>query len=197
MPRNWVVSCHGSATLQQGQTNYMRVVEMVPLKPGITFMQFGSEADPFPNDRGWQAYFALMKSPPDFGAARNMTGCKEFKGQSLPNYKMSGGGWVDSKNNLLASGIFVAGDTFHKDPMTVYLRPGGQTLSLKQFFSDPEVKSGDVVWWLACRSWLKSGFPVNFPSEPAPLPVLPSNLRAPTTHPARQRANAVSRPKKT
>jgi hypothetical protein len=190
MPRNWVVSCHASATMQEGNvTAYMHTVELVPLKPGITFMQFGSEANPFPSDRGWQGYYALMKNPPDFGAARNLEGCQEFKGKSLPNYKMSGDNWWDS-NNLLASGIFVAGDTFHKDPMTIYLRPGGNPWSLKEFLADPEVKSGDVVWWLACRAWLKSGTLVNFPSQPAPQPVLPLNLRAP----ARRRANAVSQP---
>jgi hypothetical protein len=193
MPRNWVVSCHGSAALQEGKsTAYMPTVELVPLKPSLTFWQFGSEANPFPDDRGWQAYHALMKDPPDFAAARSIPGCQEFKGASLPNYRMSGdNSWVDS-NNLSASGIFVAGDTFHKDPMTVYLRPE-RPWSLKDFFADPEVKSGDVVWWLACRSWLKSASPVNFPSQPAPQPVLPLHLRAP----ARRRAGAVSRPKKT
>ena len=51
-------------------------------------------------------------------------------------------------------------------------------MSLKEFVADPEVKSGDVVWWLACRAWLKSGTLVNFSSQPAPQPVLPVNLRA-------------------
>jgi hypothetical protein len=195
MPRNWVVSCHGSATMQQGRTtSYMPVVEMVPLNPGITFVQFGSEADPFPNDRGWQAYYALLKNPPDFGTARGMRGCQEFKGQSLPNYKMSGDCWVDANSHRLASGIFVAGDTFHKDPKTIWIGPG-QSWSLKEFLAHPDVKSGDVVWWLACRSWLSSGSPVNFPSQPAPQPDLPLHLRAPARQ--RQRANAVSEPNKT
>jgi len=194
MPRNWVVSCHAGATLQ-GVTAHTIATELVQVKPGITFMQFGDEANPLGSDVGWQAYHALMKNPPDFDAARKIKNCKEFTGvvgARLPNYKMIGDNWIDS-NNLLASGVFVAGDTWHKDPMTVYLQPGGNSWSLKEFLADPEVKSGDVVWWLACRSWMRSGYPVNFPSQPVPQPVLPLGLRAPS----RQRANAVSQAKKT
>ena len=69
-------------------------------KPGITFMQFGSEANPFASDPGWQAYHALMKNSPDFNAASKTRGCQEFKGKTLPNYKMWGDNWIDSNNPL-------------------------------------------------------------------------------------------------
>lgn len=190
MPRNWVVSCHAAAQVQNlPSLAFLAATELVELKSGITFMQFTSEAIGLDGTVGWHAYNYLMQSPPNFDAARRIPGCREFKGKSLPNYTMWADDWRDS-NNLSACGMFVAGDTWHRDPVTLYFdsREPGSGPSLKDFFAWSEVKSGDVVWWLACKSWMRYGQGISFPSQPVPQPVLPLGLRAP----ARQRANAVS-----
>ena len=180
MPRAWVVSCHGSTSMEDVQVGSsartIRAVRLIPVPPGIRFVHFVSEGTVL-DAAGWPAYNALMGSPPDFDAVERIPGYTVFDGASLPDYELTGDdNWVDA-NNLSASGIFVVGDTLHRDPMTLYLGPG-DTYSLGQFFNDPEVRAGDTVYWIACRAWLKDGRLVGFPKPPPPLPSRPPPARA-------------------
>jgi hypothetical protein len=171
MPRTWVISCHAAISMQDAQVGKsnttIKAVQLIPVPNGVTLIHFDSEAKVLVG--GWEAYNALMKNPPAIGTVQKIKGYKKFTGPSIPNYFMTGEkDWIDS-NGLSASGIFIAGDTYHRDPMTLYLLPG-QQYTLKEFFEDPEVKTGDTVYWLACRAWMKDGRLVSFP---APLPAPP------------------------
>jgi hypothetical protein len=173
MPRNWVVSCHGAVSMsdrQVGTSSTVKVIELIPVPPGVKFVQFVPEATLLDSGvAGWPGYNCLMQSPPDFAGVSRIPGYNVFSGVSLPNYVMSGdASWIDS-NGLSASGIFVAGDTFHRDPQTYLLQPGDQ-YTLKQFFAYPDLQAGDTIYWLACRAWLKDGAVTSFPKAPEPPP---------------------------
>jgi hypothetical protein len=179
MPRIWVISCHATVGMQTTivgeKATAIQTIELVPVPVGIRFIHFVPEGLPLDSGvAGWPAYQALMKSPPDLAAVRRISGYTEFHGASLPNYTMTGdAGWIDDYG-FSASGVFVAGDTYHRDPMTGYIAPWG-SYTLRQFFADPEVKAGDTVYWLCCRVWTRGGSAVSVPWQSA----TPSSSRPP------------------
>jgi hypothetical protein len=172
MPTNWVISAHAASYMQDQKvgSSTIKVVELIRLPPGVSFIHFVPEATGFPVDTAWVAYNCLMTNPPDIAGVKKVPGQKQFKGVSLPNYKITGdNSWIDGLGQS-ASGIFIAGDTYHKDARTYYI-PAGQWYSLKQFFDEGWAQAGDIIFWLCCRSWMNSkGESVPFPSPPPPPP---------------------------
>jgi len=182
MPTKWVVSAHAAAYTKS--ISGRECIELIPLPTGIELVQFIPEGDTYFD--GWEAYNLLMSNPPAFTAVTTLPGYRINRGPSVPAYKIVGDKtWVDSLN-LFASGIFVAGDTYHRDERTRYLVPN-QWYSLKELL-DNQVKSGDTIYWLACRAWFSGDRRLPSPGEPKPKPPpLPPRPLQPPPLPPRPR----------
>ena len=156
MATQWVVSSHGYITLKPTATG-AKGVQLVQLPSSVTFHFFCPEKTTLSVEDGWTGYKAMMKNPPNPGVLANLKDYNEFSSPALPNYTITGDdSWIDNSSGLntglSASGIFIAGDTFHKDMRTKYVKAGA-TLTLADFIKDSGVSSGDHVFWLACREW--------------------------------------------
>jgi len=153
MASQWVVSSHGYISKAPGA----RGIELVQLPTGVTFHFFCPEKSTLAVSDGWTGYKALMKNPPNPGALANLKEYNVFTAPALPDYVITGDeSWIDNDSGLgtglSASGIFRAGDTFHKDMKTKYVK-NGENITLSAFIKNYGLSSGDHVFWLACREW--------------------------------------------
>ena len=156
MANQWVVSSHGYIN-RTTTASGAKGVNLVQLPNGVTFHFFCPEKKTLSVENGWTGYKALMKNPPNPGVLANLKDYNVFTSPALPNYTITGDeSWIDNTSGLgtglSASGIFRAGDTYHKDLKTKYLK-NGQTMTLADFIKDYKLNSGDHVFWLACREW--------------------------------------------
>lgn len=153
MAKNWVVSTHAAAY----SSGPARTISLTRLPNGVRFYFFEDEGVALAVDKAWKIYDLLMKpfrTAQDYVAVSKIPGYRMFDKPALPNYKLTGDdSWIDPRTKKLASGIFVLGDTYHKDPETLYIQ-NGQWYSLSEFLSYGTWMPGDQVYWLACRSWM-------------------------------------------
>ncbi len=179
MPTDWVFSGHGlaEATMVSSMGGPPRLaMQQIPLPPGVTMVFYVNEGDLLYD--GWTIYNHLMKDPPDLAALAAHPGRSEVRGTGVPNYVLSGEkGWNDS-NGLSASGIFVAGDTQHRNPSTWYFTPAMRE-PLQTLLNPQWVKPGDRVHWVACRAWghgsglIGTAGAITLPTAAPPRPLLP------------------------
>src|SRR5262249_33666959 len=105
------------------------------------------------NAEGVRAYRALMSNPPDLNAVTKLPGYRVHRGPTVPAYWIYGDKkWWDDVANCSASGVFIAGDTYHRDGRTSYVAPN-EWFSLDSMLNAGGVGPGDTIYWLACRSW--------------------------------------------
>lgn len=178
MPTEWVFSGHGlaEATAMPSPGGSPRLaMQMFQLPPGVTLVFYVDEAEILHD--GWALYNHLMANPPNHAALAAHPGRRALSGICVPNYVLSGEkGWNDA-NGLSASGLFVAGDTHHRNPVTWYFTPAMRK-TLQELLDPTWVKPGDTVHWLACRAWGHGGGLIGTagvtPLMPAaPRPTLP------------------------
>ena len=89
----------------------------------------------------------------DYIDISKISGYHKYDNPAIPDYAITGeASWID-KHQQSASGIFIFGDEFHRDPRTKYIQ-AGEWYFLSQFFAERQWSAGDQVYWLACRSWM-------------------------------------------